>query len=82
VIKSGPELRWLWIVIEPKNKQILSFRISKERNMFAVAEQILFHVIITYGKHQVSPDGGTWYPQACKYLNLHHHLPIPLLKKA
>jgi putative transposase len=74
VIKAGPELVWLWIVIEPTNKEILSFRISKERNMF-VAERILFQVINMYGKHQVSSDGGgTWYPQACKFLNLQHHL--------
>jgi putative transposase len=73
VIKAGPELVWLWVVIEPANKEILSFSISKERNMF-VAERILFQVISMYGKHQVSSDGGTWYPQACKFLNLHHHL--------
>jgi hypothetical protein len=29
-----------------------------------------------YGKHPVRTDsGGTWYPQACKFLRLdHHHL--------
>jgi putative transposase len=27
-----------------------------------------------YGKHPVSTDGGTWYPQACKFLNMNHHL--------
>ncbi|HEY6534970.1 MAG TPA: hypothetical protein VIY08_04085 [Candidatus Nitrosocosmicus sp.] len=27
-----------------------------------------------YGIHSVSSDGGTWYPQACKFLKLHHHL--------
>ena len=73
MIKAGPELIWLWVVIESTNKQILSFHISKERNMF-VAERILFQIINMYGKHQVSSDGGTWYPQACKFLNLQHHL--------
>ena len=72
-IKAGSELIWLWIVIEPIYKEILSFQISKERNMF-VAERILSHVLDRYGKHQVSSDGGTWYPQACKFLNLHHHI--------
>ena len=33
-IRSGSQLLWLWIVIEPTNKEILSFHISKERNMF------------------------------------------------
>ena len=57
-IKSGSELIWLWVVIESENKEILSFCISKERNMF-VAERILSEVVNMYGKHQVSSDGGT-----------------------
>jgi hypothetical protein len=32
-------------------------------------------MIKEYGKHPVSTDGsGTWYPQACKFLNMNHHL--------
>jgi putative transposase len=27
-----------------------------------------------YGKHRLSTDGGTCYPQACKFLKLRHHL--------
>ena len=73
MIKDGPELVWLWVVIESANKEILSFSISKERNMF-VAERILFQIISMNGKHQVSSDGGSWYPQACKFLKLKHHL--------
>ena len=73
VIKAGSELIWLWIVIEPTDKEILSFHISKERNMF-VAERILSQAVSRYGKHQVSSDGGTWYPGACKFLKLKHHL--------
>jgi putative transposase len=72
-IKAGSELIWLWVVIEPNDKEILAVDISKERNMF-VAERFLSHVLDKYGKHQVSSDGGTWYPQACKFLNLYHHL--------
>ncbi len=72
-IKAGSELIWLWVVIEPNDKEILAVDISKERNMF-VAERFLSHVIDKYGKHRVSSDGGTWYPQACNFLNLYHHL--------
>jgi putative transposase len=72
-IKAGSELLWLWVVVEPNDKEILYFHISKERNMF-VAERFLSHVVKKYGLHQVSSDGGTWYPQACKFLNLLHHL--------
>ena len=72
-IKAGSELVWIWVVIEPTNKEILSFYISKEQNMF-VAERVLSEVINKYGKHQVSSDGGTWYPQACRFLKINHHL--------
>ena len=27
-----------------------------------------------YDKHPVSTDGGTWYPQACKFLKLDHRI--------
>ncbi len=40
-----------------------------------VAEQFLKQLVIKYGKHKVSSDGGTWYPsQACKFLKLKHHI--------
>ena len=42
--------------------------------MFVVAERFLDGVTKEYGRHSVSTDGGTWYPQACKFLKLQHHL--------
>ena len=73
-IKVGSsEYIWLWIAIEPKDKEILSITISKERNMF-VAERFLSNLLKGYGKHSVSTDGGTWYPMACRFLKLRHHL--------
>ena len=72
-IKDGSELIWLWVVIEPNDKEILAVDISKERNMF-VPERFLSHVLDKYGKHQVSSRWWCWYPQACKFLNLYHHL--------
>jgi putative transposase len=72
-IKAGSELLLLWVIVEPKDKEILSF-ISKERNMF-VAERFLSNIVNKYGLYQVSTDGGTWYPpQSCKFLKLNHHL--------
>jgi putative transposase len=72
-IKVGSELLWLWIAIEPKTHAILRTKISKERNMF-VAERFLPDIVEEYGKHPVSTDGGTWYPQACVFLKLNHHI--------
>lgn len=78
-IKAGSELIWLWVAIEPGNRQILALSISKERNMF-VAERFLSGLVKEHGNHPVSTDGGTWYPQACKFLKIRHHLHSPLEK--
>ncbi len=73
IIKVGPEYIWVWIAIEPKDKEILAINISKERNMF-VAEHFLSDIVKEYGRNPISTDGGTWYPQSCKFLKLKHHL--------
>jgi putative transposase len=81
VIKSGSKVIWLWVAIEPKDKQILALTVSKERNMF-VAERFVAGLVRAHGKHPVSTDGDrTWYPQACRFLNLKHHI-ITILRKA
>ena len=79
VIKVGSEPTWLWVAIDSKNKRILAQSISKERNMF-VAERFLSKALDEDGKHPVSTDGGTWYPQACRFLKLQHHLHSSLEK--
>jgi putative transposase len=79
MLKVGSEYIWIWIAIEPENKQILALTISKERNMF-VAERFLSDIVRDYGKHPVSTDGGTWYPMACRFLGLEHHIHSPMEK--
>jgi putative transposase len=73
LLKIGSGLVWLWVAIEPKNKEILSISISRERNMF-VAERFLSGLLEEHGEHPVSTDGGTWYPQACRFLGMDHHV--------
>ena len=79
MIKVGSELIWLRIAIDPENKQILAVSVSKERNMF-VAERFLSNLVKDYGNHPVSTDGGTWYPQACEFLQMDHHIHSSLEK--
>ena len=79
LIKVGSELVWLWVAIEPENRQILALSITKERNMF-VAERFLSGLVKIHGNHPVSTDGGTWYPQACGFLKVDHHLHSPFEK--
>ena len=78
-IKAGSEYIWLWVAIEQKNKKNLAPSISKERNMF-VTEKFIAGLIKAHGKHAVSTDGGTWYPQACRFLKLNHHTHSHLVK--
>ncbi|HET9774320.1 MAG TPA: DDE-type integrase/transposase/recombinase [Nitrososphaeraceae archaeon] len=79
IIQIGDHHFWLWICIEPIDKSVLGIYISEERNMY-VAENFIHSLIDKYGKHTVYTDGGTWYPQACNFLNLKHMLHSPLEK--
>jgi putative transposase len=45
-----------------------------------VAERFMLDIVEEYGKHPVSTDGSTWYPQACKSLKLEHHIHFPYEK--
>lgn len=48
VLKVGSEYIWLWMAIEPENKQILALSISKERSMF-VAVRCLSGLVKIHG---------------------------------
>jgi len=43
LLKVGSEYIWLWVAIEPINRQVLALSISKEKNMFVI-ERGLFWV--------------------------------------
>ena len=73
LIKVGSQYIWIWIAIEPENREILALNISKERNML-IAERFIADLVKIHGRHPVSTDGGTWYPQACRFLKLDHHI--------
>ena len=73
LLKVGSEYIWLWVAIEPESRQIPVVTVSRERNML-IAERFLSDIVRNYGKHPFSTDGGTWYPQACRFLGLEHHI--------
>ena len=60
---------------ESESKEILRISVSKERNML-IAEHFISSLTKGYGggKHSISTDGGTWYPQACQFLKLDQHI--------
>jgi putative transposase len=71
---------WIWVDIELNSREILALNISKERNML-IAERFISSLVQIHGKHPVSTDdGGTWYPMACRFLNLDHHINSSLEK--
>lgn len=39
-----------------------------------VVERFPSDLVKIHAKYPVSTDGGTWYPQACQFLNSRHHL--------
>ena len=79
VIRIGNQHFWLWFCIEPIDSSVLGINISEQRNMF-VAENFIRSLVDKYGRHIVYTDGGTWYPQACNFLNLKHRLHSPFEK--
>ena len=78
-IKVGNNYFWIWVAINESTKVILDIRVSFERTIL-IAEQFLKNLIKEYGKHPLSTDSGTWYPQACKFLEIEHHLHSPYEK--
>ena len=52
---------------------------SFERTILIVAERFIAS-LNTHGKHPVSIDGRTWYPQSGKFLKLKYHLHSSLEK--
>ena len=79
VIQIGNHNYWLWIATEPIHRTILGIHISNERNIFVV-ENFIRSLVSKYGRHTVYTDGGTWYPQACRFLHLKHRLHSSLEK--
>src|ERR1044072_1650802 len=79
MLKVWSEYIWLWVAIEPENRQILALSLSKERNMF-VAERYLWFGQSLWKAFSLYRDGGTWYPMACQFLKLDHHIHSSLEK--
>ena len=50
--------------------------------MSVADERFLSKIVHAYGNHAgiSTDDGGTWYPPACRFLNLPHHLHSPFEK--
>jgi putative transposase len=68
---------WLWIAYEPRLDRCLVMHLSVERTLM-VCYLFLKRVRATYGVRPIATDGGTWYPEACRWLRLEHRVyPTP-----
>ena len=64
---------WLWIAYEPRLRRCLMMHLSVERTLM-VCYLFLKRVRARYGVRPVATDGGTWYPEACRWLRLEHRV--------
>jgi putative transposase len=85
IVKIGSNYMWIWVAIELKSREILALNISKERNMLIAErererERFISRLVQIHGRYPVSTDGGIWYPQAYRSLNVDHHI-HPLWRK-
>jgi len=73
MIKIRGKQAWIWVAYEPALRVFLSFRISYNQSGL---DAILFlrELRGRYGRKPIWTDEGNWYPDACRYLRLEHHV--------
>jgi len=64
---------WVWVAYEPRLKAFLSFRVSYNQSILD-AYLFLKELRGKYGRKPVWTDEGVWYPEACRWLRLEHHV--------
>lgn len=64
---------WLWVAFEPNRKFFLGFHISYQCNLL---DAYLFLKVLRsrYGRKPIYTDGAAYYPEACRWLRLEHHV--------
>ncbi|MDN5847193.1 MAG: hypothetical protein L0H53_13075 [Candidatus Nitrosocosmicus sp.] len=80
LIKVGSESAWVWVVIEPQSRQILTLffakNLKKETCLLQRDREVSFRhspgFMVSIRCLQM--DGDTWYPMTCRFLKLKHHL--------
>ena len=73
MIHIGPSEAWVWIAFEPAHRQFLGFRGSYQRNTLD-AYYFIRHHRSKYGRKEVWTDEAAWYPEACRWLGMEHHV--------
>ena len=73
MVKIRGRQAWIWVAYEPGLKRFLHFRVSYNQSGLD-ATIFLRELIGRYGRKPIWTDEGAWYPEACRYLRLEHHV--------
>ena len=73
MLKVSNQWVWVWSTMDELTKVILGIHISFAR-ITLIAKQFLKQPVKEYRKHSVSTAGSTCYSQACRFLNIGHHV--------
>jgi len=64
---------WVWVAFEPYLKCFLAFYVGWQQNTL-VAYLFLKELRRRYGRKTIYTDDADWYPLACRWLRLEHHV--------
>ena len=64
---------WVWVAFEPGLRVFLAFRISYNQSILD-AYLFLKEVRRRYGLKPIWTDDAVWYPEACRWTRLEHHV--------
>jgi len=73
MVYVGGVQAWVWVAFEPYLRCFLAFRVSWLQNAVA-AHLFLKELRSRYGWKPVYTDAAGWYPLACGWLRLEHHV--------
>jgi putative transposase len=73
MIKIRGRQAWVWVAFEPGLRCFLAFRISYNQSVLD-AYLFLREVRSRYGLKPIWTDDANWYPDACKWARLEHHV--------
>jgi putative transposase len=73
MVKVKGRQRWLWVACEPHRRIFLGFRVSYNQSILDAA-LFLRELRTRYGRKPIWTDDAHWYPDACLYLRLEHHV--------
>ena len=73
MIKIKGKRAWVWVAFEPGLRAFLSFRVSYNQSTLD-AYLFLKELRRRYGLKPIWTDDANWYPEACRWLRLEHHV--------